>query len=109
MNESEINHNLQNYDDSKSYISKNKEKIIIFLATSFFSIHTLVYILKFKLNFPFGDDGQASSFAYEYLATGSWDDIYESNYGWNIFNHNYHLFGMFKVLQNYCIVFMINY
>ena len=27
----EKNHNLQNYDDSKSYISKNKEKIIIFL------------------------------------------------------------------------------
>ena len=76
MNESEINHNLQNYDDSKSYISKNKEKIIIFLATSFFSIHTLVYILKFKLNFPFGDDGQASSFAYEYLATGSWDGLF---------------------------------
>ena len=76
MNESEINHNLQNYDDSKSYISKNKEKIIIFLATSFLSIHTLVYILKFKLNFPFGDDSQASSFAYEYLTTGSWDGLF---------------------------------
>ena len=75
MNWSETNHNLQNYDGSKSYMTKNR-KIIIFLAVSFFSIHTLVYILKFKLNFPFGDDGQASSFAYEYLATGSWDGLF---------------------------------
>ena len=76
MSEPEVNHSLQNYDDTKSYISKNKEKIIIFLATSFFSIHTLVYILKFKLNFPFGDDSQASSFVYEYLATGSLDGLF---------------------------------
>ena len=76
MSQPETNHNLQNYDDSKSYISRNREKIIIFLATSFFSIHTLTYILTFKLNFPFGDDGQASSFAYEYLATGSWDGLF---------------------------------
>ena len=75
MNKPEINHDLQNYDDSKSYMTKNR-KIIIFLVVSFFSIHTLVYFLKFKLNFPFGDDGQASSFAYEYLATGSWDGLF---------------------------------
>lgn len=30
MNESEINHNLQNYDDSKSYISKNKENMNLY-------------------------------------------------------------------------------
>ena len=75
MNGSETNHNLQNYDDSEYHMTKNR-KIIIFLAVSFFSIHTLVYFLKFKLNFPFGDDGQASSFAYEYLATGSWDGLF---------------------------------
>ena len=27
MNESEINHDLQNYDDSKSYISKNRKNV----------------------------------------------------------------------------------
>jgi len=75
VNGSETNHNLQNYDDSEYHMTKNR-KIIIFLAVSFFSIHTLVYFLKFKLNFPFGDDGQASSFAYEYLATGSWDGLF---------------------------------
>ena len=72
MNKPEINHDLQNYDDSKSYISKNRKNIIIFLATSFFSVHTLAYILKFKLNLPFGDDNQSYSPAYEYLSTGSW-------------------------------------
>ena len=29
MNEPEINHDLQNYDDSKSYISKNRKKITV--------------------------------------------------------------------------------
>jgi len=72
VNKPEINHDLQNYDDSKSYISKNRKNIIIFLATSFFSVHTLAYILKFKLNLPFGDDNQSYSPAYEYLSTGSW-------------------------------------
>mgnify|MGYP001240987099 FL=1 len=72
MNKPEINHDLQNYDDSKSYISKNRKNVIIFLATSFFSVHTLAYILKFKLNLPFGDDNQSYSPAYEYLSTGSW-------------------------------------
>ena len=76
MSRSETNHNSQNYDGSKYYILKNKEKIIIFLVTAFFSLHTLMYILKFKLNFPFGDDNQASAFAYEYLTTGSWDGLF---------------------------------
>jgi len=76
VNKPEINHDLQNYDDSKSYISKNMKKIIIFLAVSFFSIHTLVYILQFRLNFPFGDDNHTYSFAYEYLSTGSWDGLF---------------------------------
>ena len=76
MNETKINHNLENYDDSKSYISENMKKIIIFLAVSFFSIHTLVYILQFRLNFPFGDDNHTYSFAYEYLSTGSWDGFF---------------------------------
>ena len=75
MTEIKTNHNLQNYDDSKSYISRNR-KIIIFLASSFFSIHTLVYILMFKLNLPFGDDSHTFSFVYEYLATGSWDGLF---------------------------------
>ena len=66
MNETKINHNLESYDVPKSYISKNMKKIIIFLAASFFSIHTLVYILQFRLNFPFGDDNHTYSFAYEY-------------------------------------------
>ena len=76
MNKPEINHDLQNYDDSKSYISKNRKNVIIFLAVSFFSIHTLAYILKFKLNFPFGDDNHTYSSAYEYLSTGSWDGFF---------------------------------
>ena len=76
MNKPEINHDLQNYDDSKSYISKNRKNVIIFLAVSFFSVHTLAYILKFKLNFPFGDDGHTYLPAYEYLSTGSWDGFF---------------------------------
>ena len=76
MNETKINHNLESYDVPKSYISKNMKKIIIFLAASFFSIHTLVYILQFRLNFPFGDDGHTYSFAYEYLSTGSWNGLF---------------------------------
>lgn len=76
MNKPKINHNLQNYDDSKSYISKNRKNVIIFLAASFFSVHTLAYILKFKLNFPFGDDQQTYSPAYEYLSTGSWGGFF---------------------------------
>jgi hypothetical protein len=35
-----------------------------------------VYILKFKLNFPFGDDNHTYSSAYEYLSTGSWDGFF---------------------------------
>tara|TARA_B100001146_G_scaffold223437_1_gene238100 strand:- start:93 stop:1904 length:1812 start_codon:yes stop_codon:yes gene_type:complete len=69
----EKNHN---YDDSKFYNLNNRKKIIIFLATSFFAIHTLIFILMFRLNFPYGDDGQAFSFAYEYLATGSLDGLF---------------------------------
>ena len=76
MNETEVDHHLQNYDDSKSYISENMKKIIIFIATSFFSIHTLVYILQFRLNYPFGDDNHTYSPAYEYLSTGSWDGVF---------------------------------
>ena len=76
MNEPEVDHHLQNYDDSKSYISENMKKIIIFLAVSFFSIHTLVYILSFRLNFPFGDDNHTYSPAYEYLSTGSLDGLF---------------------------------
>jgi len=76
VNDTKINHNLENYDDPKSYISKNIKNIIIFLAASFFSIHTLVYILQFRLNFPFGDDNHTYSFAYEYLSTGSWDGLF---------------------------------
>ena len=30
MNKPEINHDLQNYDDSKSYISKNRKNVVIF-------------------------------------------------------------------------------
>ena len=73
MSDMEKNHN---HDDSKFYNLNNRKKIIIFLATSFFSIHTLIFILTFRLNFPYGDDGQAFSFAYEYLATGSWDGLF---------------------------------
>ena len=76
MNDTKINHNLENYDDPKSHITKNIKNIIIFLAASFFSIHTLVYILQFRLNFPFGDDGHTYSFAYEYLSTGSWNGLF---------------------------------
>jgi len=76
MNKPGINHDLQNYDDSKSYISKNRKNVIIFLAVSFFSVHTLAYILKFKLNFPFGDDNHTYSSAYEYLSTGSWGGFF---------------------------------
>ena len=73
MSDREKNHN---YDDSKFYNLNNRKKIIIILATSFFAIHTLIFILMFRLNFPYGDDGQAFSFAYEYLATGSLDGLF---------------------------------
>ena len=73
MSDMEKNHN---YDDSKFYNLNNRKKIIIFLATSFFAIHTLIFILMFRLNFPYGDDGQAFSFAYEYLATDSLDGLF---------------------------------
>ena len=73
MSDMEKNHN---YDDSKFYNLNNRKKIIIFLATSFFAIHTLIFILMFRLNFPYGDDGQAFSFAYEYLSTGSLDGLF---------------------------------
>ena len=73
MSDMEKNHN---YDDPKFYNLNNRKKIIIFLATSFFAIHTLIFILMFRLNFPYGDDGQAFSFAYEYLATGSLDGLF---------------------------------
>ena len=95
MNEKKINHNLENYDDSKSYISENMKKIIIFLAVSFFSIHTLVYILQFRLNFPFGDDNHTYSFAYEYLSTGSWDGLFGIT---EISNYTSHLIYSLKLL-----------
>ena len=95
MNETKINHNLENYDDSKSYISGKMKKIIIFLAVSFFSIHTLVYILQFRLNFPFGDDNHTYSFAYEYLSTGSWDGLFGIT---EISNYTSHLIYSLKLL-----------
>jgi len=95
VNETKINHNLENYDDSKSYISGKMKKIIIFLAVSFFSIHTLVYILQFRLNFPFGDDNHTYSFAYEYLSTGSWDGLFGIT---EISNYTSHLIYSLKLL-----------
>ena len=48
----------------------NRNKIVIFLGIAFFAIHTLVYIIHFRLNFPNGDDFLITPFAHEYILTG---------------------------------------
>ena len=47
-----------------------KQKLLIFIGTAFFAIHTLIYIIHFRLNFPHGDDGLVWPVAYEYAKTG---------------------------------------
>ena len=47
-----------------------KQKLLIFIGTAFFAIHTLIYIVYFRLNFPYGDDGLVWPVAYEYAKTG---------------------------------------
>ena len=48
-----------------------RNNLLIFLGTAFFAVHTLAYIIYFKLNFPHGDDiGYTLAIAYEYAKTG---------------------------------------
>ena len=49
--------------------SSLKQKILIFTGIAFFAIHTLIYIINFRLNFPHGDDGLVWPVAYEYAKT----------------------------------------
>ena len=50
--------------------NSQRQKILIFFGTAFFAIHTLVYIIHFRLNFAHGDDMLVIPFAYEYAKTG---------------------------------------
>ena len=50
--------------------NSHKQKLLVFIGTGFFAIHTLAYILNFRLNFPHGDDILVIPFAYEYAKTG---------------------------------------
>ena len=52
-------------DDSNSL----KQKLLIFIGIAFFAIHTLIYIINFRLNFPHGDDGLVWPVAYSYAKT----------------------------------------
>ena len=56
---------LKNTNDENS----QKRKLLIFAGVAFFAIHTLVYIINFRLNFPHGDDILVLPFAYEYAKT----------------------------------------
>jgi len=49
---------------------KNRKNILYFVGVLFFSIHTLYYIIHFRLNFPHGDDFYLIPFAYEFAKTG---------------------------------------
>ena len=56
---------LKNTNDENS----QKRKLLIFAGVAVFAIHTLVYIINFRLNFPHGDDILVLPFAYEYAKT----------------------------------------
>ena len=47
-----------------------RKKILYFIGVVFFSIHTLYYIIHFRLNFPHGDDFYIIPFSYEFAKTG---------------------------------------
>ena len=48
-----------------------RNNLLIFLGTAFFAVHTLAYIIYFKLNFPHGDDiDYTLRIAHEYAKTG---------------------------------------
>ncbi len=51
-------------------------KVLIIAGTVFFALHTLVYILTFRVNFPYGDDSQTYTFVYEYLTTDSINGLF---------------------------------
>ena len=59
-----------NQVDIKKDHNSLKQKLLIFIGTAFFAIHTLIYIVYFRLNFPYGDDGLVWPVAYEYAKTG---------------------------------------
>ena len=67
MNETDSikNQNFQ-LETSLSY----RKKIRSFIGVLFFSIHTLYYIIHFRLNFPHGDDFYIIPFSYEFAKTG---------------------------------------
>jgi len=54
----------------KTDTNSPKQKLLIFVGIAFFAIHTLIYIINFRLNFPHGDDGLVWSVAYSYAKTG---------------------------------------
>ena len=62
--------------EKTSYSLKLISKISIIIGIVFFALHTLVYILTFRVNFPYGDDSQTYSFVYEYLTTGSINGLF---------------------------------
>ena len=47
-----------------------RKKILYFAGVLFFSIHTLYYIVHFRLNFPHGDDFYIIPFSYEFAKIG---------------------------------------
>jgi len=47
-----------------------RKKILYFIGVVFFSLHTLYYIIHFRLNFPHGDDFYIIPFSYEFARTG---------------------------------------
>jgi len=47
-----------------------RKKVLYFIGVVFFSIHTLYYIIHFRLNFPHGDDFYIIPFSYEFAKTG---------------------------------------
>ena len=73
MDELSERSDYQNKSGKSSYSLRLISKILIIVGTVFFALHTLIYILTFRVNFPYGDDSQTYSFVYEYLTTNSID------------------------------------
>ncbi len=67
--------NQTNYEKNKDIQMEapqsNNKKILYFIGVLFFSIHTLYYIIHFRLNFPHGDDFYIIPFSYEFARTGN--------------------------------------
>jgi len=67
MNQSD---SITNQDIRMEIPLTTRKKILYLIGVLFFSIHTLYYIIHFRLNFPHGDDFYIIPFSYEFAKTG---------------------------------------